>query len=97
MRRLFTFSSLLIAFLLPSFVMAQQTYPVSKERALSVVQSLFHGQDVDFYLCEDAVLNVRSRGENFTFSQSDTWTFFVDAEPLKGWEHDYYLVSVAKR
>lgn len=97
MRRLFTFSSLLIAFLLPSFVMAQQTYPVSKERALSVVQSLFHGQDVDFYLCEDAVLNVRSRGENFTFSQSDTWTFFVDAEPLKGWEHDCYLVSVAKR
>lgn len=52
---------------------------------------------MDYYLCEDAFLIVRSEGQNLFFSQINTWMFFVDAEPWKGWEHDCYLVCVDKR
>lgn len=88
---------LLLCCLTASSAIAQQVRNVSRQEALSIVKMNFNGQDVDYYLCEDAVLNVRSEGQNLSFSQNDTWTFFVDAEPMKGWEHDCYLVRVAKR
>lgn len=88
---------LLLCCLIASSAIAQQVRNISKQEALSIVKMSFRGQDVDYYLCEDAVLNVRSEGQNLSFSQINTWTFFVDAEPWKGWEHDCYLVSVAKR
>lgn len=88
---------LLFCCLTASSAIAQQVRNISKQEALSIVKKAFHAQDVDYYLCEDAVLNVMSEGQNLPFSQSDTWTFFVDAEPLKGWEHDCYLVRVVKR
>lgn len=88
---------LLFCCLTASSAIAQQVRNISKQEALSIVKKAFHAQDVDYYLCEDAVLNVMSEGQNLSFSQGDTWTFFVDAEPLKGWEHDCYLVRVVKR
>lgn len=88
---------LLLCCLTASSAIAQQVRNISKQEALSIAKMSFNGQDVDYYLCEDAILNIRSEGHNLSISQSDTWTFFVDAEPLKGWEHDCYLVRVAKR
>lgn len=88
---------LLLLCLTASSAIAQQVRNVSKQEALSLVKMGFNGQDVDYYLCEDAVLNVKIEGQSLSFSQSDTWIFFVDAEPLKGWQHDCYLVRVAKR
>jgi hypothetical protein len=56
---------------------------ITKDAAFAKVQQQFSDQDVDYYYCLDSVQNV--------------WTFFVDAEPMKGWEHDCYLVQVSKR
>lgn len=69
---------------------------VSRQEALSIVKMCFNEQDVDYYLCDDPVLNVMSEGEKLSFLQSNAWIFFVDAEPMKGWEHDCYIVSIAK-
>ncbi len=55
---------------------------VSKEDALLTAMSQFKDQDVDYFL-----LNDYSRGE---------WSIFVDAEPMKGWEHDCYIINVPK-
>lgn len=97
MQKKINFLCLLFCCLTASPAIAQRVRNVSKQEALSIAKMGFYGQDVDYYLCEDAVLNVRSEGQNLSFSQSDTWIFFVDAEPLKGWEHDCYLICVTKR
>lgn len=99
MRHTFTYLfCLLVSCLSPSYVMAQQTRPISKEEALSLVKGRFAGQDVDYYLCTDDLLDVKDKeGNSFTASQNNWWTFFIDAEPMKGWEHDCYLVRVTKR
>ncbi|WP_024999574.1 C13 family peptidase [Prevotella falsenii] len=89
---------MLLCCLISSSAIAQQRLRnVSKQEAFSVVKGIFSGQDVDYYLCEDPVLKVEGEGNDLNFSQSGTWTFFVDAEPLKGWEHDCYIVRVVKR
>ena len=56
---------------------------VSSTDALTVAQREFQGQDVDYYL----MLN----SDNSTF-----WQIFVDAEPMKGWEHDCYTLLIPK-
>lgn len=96
MRHLPTFLFLLIVFLHPFSIIAQDTYPVSKADAFSFARGAINEKDVDFYLCEEPILNISSEGQNLTISQNDTWTFFIDAEPLKGWEHDCYLVCITK-
>lgn len=55
---------------------------VSKEDALTIAQQQFAGQDVDYFLLQD--------------NSTSTWTIFVDAEPMKGWEHDCYIVYIPK-
>lgn len=75
---------LLLCCLTASSAIAQQVRNISQQEALSIVKMSFRGQDVDYYLCEDAFLDVRSEGQNLFFSQINTWTFFVDAEPWKG-------------
>lgn len=97
MRRRFTLLCLLVACLFSSSAVAQQLRTVSKEEALFVAGLRFYDQDVDYYLCEDAVLKVKSGKHNLTISQKETWTFFVDADPMKGWEHDCYLVCVPRK
>lgn len=51
--------------------------------ALEAVQELFQGKDVDYYVS----------------NQSDVFNnlFFIDAEPMTGWEHDCYLVHANKK
>lgn len=53
---------------------------VTQEEALRITQQQFSGQDVDIFLKE--------RGE------FDNFTFFVDPEPMKGWMHDAYVVTI---
>lgn len=55
---------------------------ITKNDAYEVVKSLYPGCDYDYYLVED--------------NETDVWRFFVDAAPLKGWEHECYLVSLPK-
>lgn len=55
---------------------------VSKEKALQIVSKEFANRDVDYYILEN---------------NSDLyWTIFVDAEPMKGWEHECYTTTVPK-
>lgn len=55
---------------------------ITVEEAFNVAKRGFFNQpDVDYYLCEDS---------------TEKWTFFADPEPLKGWEHDCYIVTVPK-
>lgn len=62
---------------------------VSQEEALSVVQRCFSGRDVDYFLLE-------GNSNHGTTMSIPTWTFFVDAEPMKGWEHECYVCKVPR-
>lgn len=97
MEKKIKFLFLLLCYLINSPAIAQQMRDVSRQEALSIVKMCFNDQDVDYYLCDDPVLNVMSEGEKLSFLQSNAWIFFVDAEPMKGWEHDCYVVSIAKK
>ncbi len=67
---------------LPPPILPPPTNNISKERALSIVQRHFQGMDVDYFFLDD--------------NSPTTWTIFVDAEPMKGWEHDCYVLTVPK-
>ncbi len=60
-----------------------QNFIVTQRDALEAAQREFQGKDVDYYLM----------GKSSTLS---VWTIFVDAEPMKGWEHDCYVLSIPK-
>lgn len=55
---------------------------VSQEDALAIAQRQFIGQDVDYFLYK--------RDPDGRAG----WQIFVDAEPMKGWKHDCYMVYV---
>lgn len=78
-KRLFLLAVLCLLLGMPSF--ALQIQFVSKDEALAVVESKFEGKDVDIYYINSTL-------------GSSTWDFFVDAEPLKGWEHECYINDV---
>lgn len=56
---------------------------VTVEEGLAILQNRFAEEDVDFYLLED--------------NNESQWTIFVDAEPMKGWEHNCYLCRFPKQ
>jgi len=56
---------------------------VSAQEALAVTQKEFKGRDVDYFILSNDTTGV--------------WNFFVDAEPMKGWSHECYTVTVPKR
>lgn len=70
--------------LLPTTSLAQLSLmrQVPKEEALSIAQQQFPGQDVDYYLLDD--------------NTSSAWNIFVDAEPMKGWQHNCFFVTYPK-
>lgn len=68
--------------LFPVTSSAQVQRYVSKQEALSIAQVQFRGQDVDYYLIDE--------------NMSPTWQVFVDAEPMKGWKHDCYVIKIPK-
>lgn len=53
---------------------------VTVEEGLAILQNRFAEKDVDIYLLED--------------DSSRIWRFFVDAEPMKGWERTAYLCRI---
>lgn len=59
-----------------------QTNSVSKADALKIAQRQFQGRDVDYFIQQD--------------NNQTAWTIFVDAEPMKGWEHECYLLTIPK-
>lgn len=59
-----------------------QTRSVSKEEALEIAQRQFQGKDVDYFIRQD--------------SSQTSWNIFVDAEPMKGWEHECYTLTIPK-
>ncbi len=59
-----------------------ETTNVSKEDAFTIAQNQFIDKDVDYYILQD--------------NNERTWTIYVDAEPMKGWSHDVYLLGIPK-
>lgn len=59
-----------------------QSHSVSKTDALSIVRRQFLWRDVDYFILQD--------------NSQTVWTIFVDAEPMKGWEHECYVLTVPK-
>lgn len=49
---------------------------------LEIAQRQFVGKDVDYYIISNS-------------SYTD-WNIFVDAEPMKGWQHDCYILTIPK-
>lgn len=65
-----------------STVSFAQTQSVSQHDALAIAQRQFAGKDVDYYILSN--------------SSSTVWNIFVDAEPMKGWQHDCYILTIPK-
>lgn len=81
MKKNFSFLCFVVCYLL-SVTASAQTYSISQTDALEIAQRQFQGQDVDYFIRESVV--------------SSYWIVFVDAEPMKGWEHDCYLLHIDK-
>lgn len=81
MKAKFIFLSLLIYCVFSSTALAQ-THSVSTAEALAIAQRQFQGNDVDYFILQD--------------NDQKAWTIFVDAEPMKGWEHECYVLTIPK-
>ena len=73
--------SLMICYIISPAAIAQ-IRRVSQAEALTIAQQQFQGKDVDYFILQD--------------KHPTTWTIFVDAEPMKGWEHECYLLTIPK-
>ncbi len=62
---------------------AVEVHYITRNEAIDIVKRQFVGRDVDIYI------------ENNQLASGHR--FFVDAEPMKGWEHECYIVYVASR
>lgn len=81
MKAKLTLLCLMMCCILSSASLAQ-THNVSKQEALMIARQQFQGKDVDYFLLQDI--------------NSKVWTIFVDAEPMKGWEHECYTLKIPK-
>lgn len=59
-----------------------QLYSVSQTGALKIAQRHFQGRDVDYFILQE--------------NNSSVWSVFVDAEPMKGWEHECHVLTIPK-
>lgn len=88
MRKLLTFVCWLFGTLLGQLMFAQEQKMVmgestiTRDDALEIARRSFANQEVDYYLVND--------------SSKTCWKVFVDAEPLKGWEHRCYVLTIPK-
>ncbi len=82
MKHLLLLLSIVFSCLFSTVSLAQTTKSVSKDDALAIAQKQFVGKDVDYYVLSN--------------SSSAIWNIFVDAEPMKGWQHDCYVLTIPK-
>ncbi len=76
------FFLLMICQMYISSVAQATTRNVSQNEAYMAVNRAFITRDVDYYLIDR--------------NNSTYWEFFVDAEPMKGWQHECYIVHVPR-
>lgn len=81
MKKALIFVGLILGCLFPSVLFAQ-TRILSMRDVLEIAQRQFVGKDVDYYIISNS-------------SYTD-WNIFVDAEPMKGWQHDCYILTIPK-
>lgn len=67
------------------FPMHAQTF-IAEQQALSIAMQEFQGRDVDYCLIENLMSS----------PTVGNWSIFVDAEPMKGWEHECYIITIPK-
>ena len=79
-KRLFLLTFLGLLCQVPVFALTSNF--ITQREALSAVETAFEGKDVDiYYIKTNSII-------------PSTWDFFIDAEPLKGWEHECYINDV---
>lgn len=88
MKRIFYFISILFCTLF--FAERIEAVSISKDKALTMVRQQFSDKDVDYFILNEYLI-----GENDPYDSNNWWTFFVDADPMKGWEHECYIVNVS--
>lgn len=79
MKNVLLLLSVVFSSLFSTVSLAQTAKSISKDDALAIAQKQFVGKDVDYYILSN--------------STSAVWNIFVDAEPMKGWQHESINVS----
>lgn len=82
MKNVLLLLSVVFSSLFSTVSLAQTAKSISKDDALAIAQKQFVGKDVDYYILSN--------------STSAVWNIFVDAEPMKGWQHDCYVLTIPK-
>lgn len=82
MKNVLLLLSVVFSSLFSTVSLAQTAKRISKDDALAIAQKQFVGKDVDYYILSN--------------STSAVWNIFVDAEPMKGWQHDCYVLTIPK-
>ena len=72
----------LLSLMICCFCTTAQSRIVYLHEALSIAQQQFQFRDVDYFVLQD--------------NGYREWNIFVDAEPMKGWEHECYLLAIPK-
>ncbi len=85
MRHLIKFTVLFLSICI-AYSAEAATYQISQEEAFLKIAADFENKEVDYYTLE------RFDGQE----EQDVWRFFVDANPLAGWEHECYIYSIAR-
>ena len=85
MKTLYNLLILLVCSLLTESVYGADIQ-ISESDALNIAKREFQGKDVQYYSCTD-----------FYVILSDNWKILVDAEPMKGWEHKAYILTIPKK
>lgn len=93
-RQLMRFCALMVVlFAMTPIIQARS---ISRVEALEIAQSQFNGDDVDYYIQQDHLYLKQTDGLKQPIEVNSNWVIFVDAEPMKGWEHDCYLLTIPK-
>lgn len=89
MKTKFMFLSVLVCCLF-SVTSFAQTRIITQNDALAIAQAEFKDKDVDYYIFQP------SSQEGLKLKVETEWKIFVDAEPMKGWEHECYVITILK-
>lgn len=72
---------ILLTFILAFLPVSSFANILTKDEALQICKAKFAEKVVDIYVKSD--------------SSAKSWSFFIDAEPTKNWEHDCYIINIA--
>ena len=86
MKRIYYFLTMLFAFFTNANSQSTTQVAVSEQQAFDLVMQKYDANQVDVFLLNDTSSKISNQ----------SYTYFIDEEPMKGWEHNCCIITVPK-